>query len=328
MRRFRLAITAAVVVGSIVATAAAAGATFPGTNGEIAYWRSGGWRSDESGYSLRTMNPDGSPGRVLWPEDALIGIGLNQAMPYDAEWSPDGSMVAMIARGETLGGDRLVIGDPATGERHVILRISSFNDHAFFASIAFDPAGDRLLLCARELNREAHLYTLAVDGSDLTLVSDRRACLADWSSTNRIVAVGGDLLNKIVTMAPDGSDRHVVVPSATRPTVFPFGDSPSWSPDGSRIAYSLEVGSKRKYDLFSVAADGSARVRLTHTPFFDERFPLYSPDGSAIAFSRSRDFAEYLQSDVFTVDADGSNEQQLTDTSRRYEFTRSWQALS
>ena len=106
MRCFRLAITAAVVVGSIVATAADAGATFPGTNGEIAYWRSGGWRSDESGYSLRTMNPDGSPGRVLWPEDSLIGIGLNQAMPYDAEWSPDGSMVAMIARGETLGGDR------------------------------------------------------------------------------------------------------------------------------------------------------------------------------------------------------------------------------
>ena len=328
MRRFRLAITAAVVVGSIVATAADAGATFPGTNGEIAYWHAGGWRSDETGYSLRTMNPDGSPGRVLWPEDALLGTGLNQAMPYDAEWSPDGSVVAMIARGETLGGDRLVIGDPATGERHVVLRISSFNDHAFFASIAFDPTGDRLLFCARELNREAHLYTLAVDGFDLTLVSDRRACLADWSSTNRIVAVVGRNLNKIVTMAPDGSDRHVVVPSVTRPTDFPFGDSPSWSPDGSRVAYSVRVGARAQYDLFSVAADGAARIRLTHTPRRDELFPLFSPDGTAVAFSRSRSFAQQLQSDLFIVTADGSNEERLTDTPRRYEFTRSWQALS
>jgi Tol biopolymer transport system component len=272
------------------------------------------------------MAPDGSPAGVLWAPGEPIGIGLNQAWPTDVVWSPDGTAVAIVARGELLGGDRLLMGDPTTGERHVILRISSFIGDAVFASIAFSPGGDRVLFCALQLDGDALLYTVAVDGSELTLVSDRPACFADWSSTDRIVAVVGRRLNKIATMDPDGSDRRVVVPAPTKPTSFPFGPSLSWSPDGSRFAYPLRVGSRLQYDLFSVEAEGGARVRLTHTPRRDENFPLFSPEGSDVAFSRSRELS-HRQSDLFIVAADGSTEQRLTDTPRRYEFTRSWRAL-
>lgn len=200
------------------------------------------------------------------------------------------------------------------------------NDHAFFASIAFSPTGDRVLFCAPDigsLSSAAYLFMVTVDGDDPTVVSDRPACFADWSSTDRIVAAAGDHTDRIVTMDPDGTDRHLVVPPAARPTSWGIGGSPSWSPDGSRFVYSLRVGPSRRFDLFSVAADGSERVRLTRTPHHDDVFPLFSPDGTAIAFSRSLRFGRF-QSDLFTMAVDGSDGRRLTDTPRADEYADSW----
>jgi Tol biopolymer transport system component len=309
-----------VTLSLLASTAVAADATFPGTDGELAYLRAGS--SGDESYSLRTLHADGSFGRILWPAGELIGH--HAAFPWDAEWSPDGSVVAMTALGGTLGDDRLVIGDPATGDRDVIFRIRSLNDHDFIASIAFSPGGDRLLFCAVNLGStrtSAYLYTIGVDGSDLRQVSDRPACLADWSSTGRIVAASGDL-RRIITMDADGSDRQVVV-DAPRGSAALIATSPSWSPDGSRFAYSLRVGAELRYDLFSAAADGTAMIQLTATPGHDELFPVFSPDGTSVAFTRSRDFGR-LQSDLFTMAAGGSAPQRLTETPRADEYADSW----
>ncbi len=107
---------AVIMSATIVAASTSASATFPGGDGEIAYLRAGFTSVDS--YSLRTINADGSPGRILWPAGDLEGHGSNQAFSFEAEWSADGSMVAMTAIGNTLGNDRLLIGDPQTGTRH------------------------------------------------------------------------------------------------------------------------------------------------------------------------------------------------------------------
>lgn len=113
-----------------------------------------------------------------------------------------------------------------------------------------------------------------------------------------------------------------------------FGIAPSWSPDGATIVYPAAVGGKPQYELFSVSADGSGRTRLTNTPRRDDLYPLFSPDGAAIAFTRRglNDSALFWddyheRTDLFMMAADGSNVQRLTDTPRRFEFTRSWRAL-
>jgi Tol biopolymer transport system component len=62
---------------------------------------------------------------------------------------------------------------------------------------------------------------------------------------------------------------------------------PTWSPDGSRIAYAAAAGTLNgkpgDTDIFVIGASGGG-VRLVARTERDDRHPDWSPDGSAIAF--------------------------------------------
>jgi Tol biopolymer transport system component len=77
-----------------------------------------------------------------------------------------------------------------------------------------------------------------------------------------------------------------------------FQVEPSWSPDGSRIAFA----SKREgsFDIYSMAADGTDTRRLTSTRD-DEDDPTWSPNGQRIAFSGGP------SRDLFVMNADGTS---------------------
>jgi Tol biopolymer transport system component len=82
--------------------------------------------------------------------------------------------------------------------------------------------------------------------------------------------------------------------------------APSWSPDGARIVFATEHGT-RPADIAVMEADGSARVTLVASPANDTS-PAFSPDGRRIAFSSDRDGS----SEIYVMDADGTNVQRLT----------------
>jgi Tol biopolymer transport system component len=317
--------TVACLFGSVVASGPSdAAATFPGGNGEIAYSRlslTRGW----DGASLRTMQPDGTAGRVLWPAKDHLGHGFAQAIPLDVDWSPGGDLLAYAAIGTTLGNDRLLVGDPNTGDRTVILRMTHFNSHAFIASIAFAPDGTSLVFCAVDIGGPgvARLYTIGIDGSAPTLVADRPLCFADWSADGELVAAAGGSLHRLVTLDPDGSDQTTIL---RWPGIAFDGSSPSWSPDSSTIAFTGSPPDAKHQELFTVPATGGAPTRLTTSRRIDEFDPVFSPDGNSIVFARTRDY-DTEQADLFVTDATGAVVRRLTDTPRFTELSRSWLAV-
>jgi Tol biopolymer transport system component len=90
------------------------------------------------------------------------------------------------------------------------------------------------------------------------------------------------------------------------------GTGPTWSPDGTKIAFTSEVestGGLPSHEIHVMNADGTDLRNLG----VDGYSPVWSPDGSTIAFSRDT-FAEgrYLGADVYVVNADGSTLTNLT----------------
>ena len=78
---------------------------------------------------------------------------------------------------------------------------------------------------------------------------------------------------------------------------------PAWSPDGKRIAYTVQTPTGSQ--LWVMSATGDNKQQLTNSPDANDLEPMWSPDGSAIAFARV--FNTPQSSLVMTVDPDGSN---------------------
>ena len=90
--------------------------------------------------------------------------------------------------------------------------------------------------------------------------------------------------------------------------------SPSWSPDGKRIAFSSDrdghvIDGRPTSEIYVMEADGGNSQNLTNNPGND-RDPSWSPDGKRIAFASERD--GNFNVEIYVMDNDGSNQQRLT----------------
>ncbi|HET7309323.1 MAG TPA: hypothetical protein VFJ54_04265 [Actinomycetota bacterium] len=128
---------------------------------------------------------------------------------------------------------------------------------------------------------------------------------------------GGEGGSRIESISPDGSGRSVVFPDDADTN----HERISFSPDGSRIAFDdYLVGA---YGIETANPDGTDVVRLTDG--VNDSWASWSPDATRIVFSSTRydptiegceagfphEFG--CQTDIYVMDADGSNVVRLTD---------------
>jgi hypothetical protein len=151
-----------------------------------------------------------------------------------------------------------------------------------------------------------------------------------WRPDGRRFAFVNYLLGSygIETAAPDGRDVQRLTDGVNDLW-------PSWSPDGSKIVFAStrddpaqnqctpgDTGSMALLcptDLYVMDADGRNVTRLTATER-PESTPVWSPDGSTIAFTAGTDDGSGTA--VFVMNADGTNVRQVSSGGR--DFGPSW----
>ena len=131
---------------------------------------------------------------------------------------------------------------------------------------------------------------------------------AAWSPDGKSIAFAStrEVDGRIWIMDADGSNQRMLsgeVPTASQ-------GNPAWSPDGSRIVFTSSGGLCGNQDLWIMNADGSNSANLTNTPTCDafDSEADWSPKGDRIAFMSGAGGAQH----IWTINPDGSGALNLT----------------
>ncbi|MBI4261862.1 MAG: PD40 domain-containing protein [Actinobacteria bacterium] len=243
-------------------------------------------------------------------------------VPSSPALAGNGRIAFQVSRGSEFS---IAAIDPAGGNHDPM-----FSGEVSDRDVAWSPDGERIAFWRSSVTDEGvdwGIYVSAPDGSGLTRIRSatgprQNPYAIEWSPDGRIGFVllewpegpvsDGDRVYRLFVMNPDGSGLEEI---PTESQLLHF----SWSPDGSRIAYTRQ-DPRFGYDIYVIDSDGTNATRLTD----DGRsiHPDWSADGSRIAFS-SFEGSDEASRDIYVMDADGSNRRRMTTTAAT-EFAPEW----
>jgi len=256
----------------------------------------------------------GDSGPDLWKTD---GVHVRRIVRggYDPDWSPDGTRI-VFTRAELKGGLILAGGLATVGSSGGTPRpVPTPSGRLYPQQPSWSPDGRMIAYTATGgCGSDYGVELVRPDGRDARGLassgSEFSAYLSpDWSPGGRQIAyyeTGEDNAIHIVTVRT-GQTRRVY--GVARP------ERPSWSPDGSKLAFSTNLSRPGTLGspfgpMFVLDLKTKRLRRLTSMLGTD---PAWSPRGKRIAFAARRSAGD---SEIYLVDPDGSHLVQLTKTSR------------
>ncbi len=242
-------------------------------------------RDDRTGAtSFVSVNADGSAAQRLFPDLAVD----------EAAFSPDGSRVALVIS-DSDGDPTVTYAALEDSEIYVANAdgsgLTRLTDNQRSDDLVHWTPDGTLISFRSNRGKNLSLYTMHPDGSNVQQITPDTwiADAHDWSSYDGSLVFSGEderattrgcADNEISLLGHDG-----VITSLTDDEWY--DQSPSWSPDGSRIVYAVSDQSDYAWEIFTMNADGSDQQRITDHPGYDMG-PVWSPDGSMLAFTSDR----------------------------------------
>jgi hypothetical protein len=192
---------------------------------------------------------------------------------------------------------------------------------------AWSPDGQHITFVSGR-NGSRQLFVMKPDGSDLTLLQTRGAAYNGggtsepvWSPDGKKIAYSlnrNDIAVLTLNRVEDaeGKVTYSVAKDeslTSRTGAFGSVEQPAWSPDGFKIAFSrqnVDIPNNRLvWEIHTISADGSGETQVTDTVADLEHHPVWSPDGTKLAYSawkpEGSDF--YTNGRVFVHDLHAGN---------------------
>jgi uncharacterized repeat protein (TIGR01451 family) len=290
-------VTAVCILFSTLVFAPSGSATPKGVDGAIVFFRNG--PSDAGIYKTRAGL---SPVKLVNISYSVSGLS----------WSPH--------------GDRIVYSTQGYDWELDVMNKDGSNRHSMYSPSnagakwpAWSPTAGRILFTRSRVDSQYYthedLWLVDTDGGNAHALTATKAIneeAAAWSPNGKRIAFVGvgakTQVSHLYVMDADGSHRRLVAD---------YGFDPSWSSDGSHIAFA-------RGDLYTVRPNGTGLRRITYISGLNDRSaadPAWSPEGSAIAFQ----LQTISKTTLWTVPASGGTAGPLT--AGPHDTQADWQPL-
>lgn len=226
----------------------------------------------------------------------------------DPAWSPDGNTIAYLYWGVievrqngTFSIDSNLMGiwfiNPDGTNKRMFLQGGRLPD--------WSPDGKKIALVGWG---DVQIYTIKINGDSLTqLTFGGRNFFPDWSPYGGKIAYGRSTDEPDTSADSSSSGIWIMNADGTSKKYVVGGADPDWSPNGSQLAYIAY--SRAGPQIFVSDTSGTNRTQLTFLEDYDNRCPVFSPDGQKIAFSGQ---APGTLPQIYIMNSDGSSLEQLT----------------
>lgn len=270
-------------------------------------------------FNIWTVKSDGSE-----PFNLSVEAGLTDSLYVNPLWSPDGQFIA-VEQAVVDRTDVIIVSLTDFDTVNITENIGTENRDA-----SWSPDSRYLAIYSRTKSLEnaedwsvPDIYVVSIDGSSSKKITEWLQSALDqdigeavsrlknitgivWSPTGEFIAFSAEYLTSpdIYLVDPDGENHY---------WIFGFVEdlTPNWSPDGQQFAYISLFPRMGESEIYVQVKFDDPVAAENRTYYHDGSLnlnPDWSPSGEKIVFQSNR----AGESDIWIMDADGSNPVNLT----------------